>query len=80
MAYRKPDVSAAFGLVLRRYRKERDLTQSDLAAIAGVHINTVSLLERGKIGPALDIFLTLAAALDVTPSELVRETKKELGE
>jgi transcriptional regulator with XRE-family HTH domain len=78
MPYDKPDVTQAFGIVLRRYRTERGFTQTELADEAGAHINTISLLERGKTGPALDLVLNLAQALDVHPGELMSDTIQKI--
>jgi len=44
MASRQP---SAFGTLLRRQRKAARLTQQELAAHAGVGVNTISDLEAG---------------------------------
>jgi transcriptional regulator with XRE-family HTH domain len=80
MSYDKQSVSTAFGEVLREVRKEAGVTQADLAAQAGVHVNTISMLERGQRGPALDLVLTLAETLGVGVGELVVRTKMRVRE
>jgi DNA-binding XRE family transcriptional regulator len=60
-----------FGKRLRELRRERDLTQSEVAEHAGTSITYVSQIERGLRNPTLAIVVRLAAALDITPEELV---------
>lgn len=62
-----------FGEGVRRLRKARGLTQLALAEKAGVHLNSISLIERGLIPPALDTICSIADALDVRVSELMKE-------
>jgi transcriptional regulator with XRE-family HTH domain len=61
-----PDV----GDLIRRFRGERQMTQQHLANLAGIHVQTVSDIERGKHHPSDDTMDSLAAALGVTPSQL----------
>lgn len=49
------------GEQVRRLRLRQDITQAELAQRAGIHLNTVSMLERGR-GSSLG---TLVAVLDV---------------
>lgn len=60
---------------LLRRRRERNLTQTDVADRAGVHITTVCRLERGtyRRGPDVDTLRRLAGALDTTAGELFPE-------
>lgn len=53
-------------------RSERGLTQERLAELAGVHINSVSLLERGLREPSLYLVFQLAAGLGMAPDAFVR--------
>lgn len=65
-----------FGSVLRDARKKKGLSQMALAAAAGIHINGVSSLERGRRAPSLHTVLVLARALDVDAWELVAAVEK----
>ena len=61
-----------FGMALRDLRKERGLSQEDLAFESGYHPTYIGQLERGKKSPSLRTIVSLAIVLDVQPSELVR--------
>lgn len=50
---------------LRRIRKDKGLTQRDLAAASGVDKATISLVESGKRRPHLETLDSLAAVLEV---------------
>ena len=69
----------AFGRVLRRLRRQRRLTQEDLAEASGCHRSYVSFLERGLKSPTLHTLFELAAALGVRPVQIVGEVEGELG-
>lgn len=62
-----------FGNVIRRRRQELGVGQEALADKAGLHRTHVSLLERGKRMPSLQVVKKLAAALETTMASLVGE-------
>lgn len=62
-----------FGRTVRRLRKQRGLSQEELAAGAGMHLNHVSSIERGERNLGLLSVLKLARGLDVPVSALVAE-------
>ena len=61
---------------LRRIRKERGMTQSELAAASGIHRITISKYEAGKVTPNVDSAKSLAEALGVTVDELINGKKE----
>jgi DNA-binding XRE family transcriptional regulator len=68
----RPDhIAANFGRNLRRIRKDRGLTQPELAAAAKVTRNAIAKLERGHRHPRLDTLIALAVSLDVSPADLL---------
>lgn len=67
------DIRVQFGRVLRRWRVARGLTQEELAARANTASVYISDLERGVYNPTLAVVFELARALEVDPSELVKE-------
>ncbi|GAB4529652.1 MAG: cupin domain-containing protein [Anaerolineae bacterium] len=62
------DKSLSLGSRLRSLRKERDLTQRELASLAGISSNAISLIERNEISPSVATLQSLAAALKVKMS------------
>ena len=56
---------------LRRVREQRGLSQTEMAALAGVTASAISQAEGGHRGLALDTVLTLAEALEVPLDELL---------
>jgi transcriptional regulator with XRE-family HTH domain len=64
-------LSAAFGPGLTMRRRRAAMPVEDLAARAGLSADQLIGLEQGRVDPALTTLLRLAAALGVTPAELV---------
>lgn len=60
--------SFSLGARLRTVRKERNLTQRELASRAGVSSNAISLIERSEISPSVATLQNLATALNVKMS------------
>jgi transcriptional regulator with XRE-family HTH domain len=66
------DFVQAFATTLRTLRVERKLSQEKLAEKAGLHINTISLMERGLRQPTLYSVFQLSVALDLSPPQLIQ--------
>jgi len=62
---------ARVGAALRAYRLRRELSQSDLARLAGVSPSAISQVERGERGLSLETVMALAQRLNVTLDELL---------
>ena len=60
--------TSSLGSRLRALRKERDLTQRELASRAGISSNAISLIERSQISPSVATLQNLATALNVKMS------------
>ena len=58
-------VSSAVGARVAEVRRERGLTQENLAERVGVELVTIHRIERGKVGAALERLASVAAALEV---------------
>lgn len=67
----------AFAKIMRKCRKHRGLSQEQLAEEADVDQTYVSLVERGKRNPSIDIADRLARALGTKLSLLVEEAERE---
>ena len=65
-------VVARLGAALRAARTQRQLSQSDLARLAGVSPSAISQAERGQRGLSLETLLELTANLNITLDELLR--------
>ena len=65
------DIRRRVGLNVKRYRKDRGLSQEGLAFECGVHRTYVSGVERGIRNPTVLVLERIAKALDVPPSRLL---------
>jgi transcriptional regulator with XRE-family HTH domain len=65
-------VVARVGSALRAARTQRQLSQSELARLAGVSPSAVSQAERGQRGLSLETLLELTGKLNMTLDELLR--------
>jgi transcriptional regulator with XRE-family HTH domain len=65
-----------FGDLIRLRRKQVGLGQEALADRAALHRTHVSLIGRGKRMPSLLVVKKLAAALDTTMADLMRELEQ----
>jgi transcriptional regulator with XRE-family HTH domain len=72
-------VAVAFGKVLRESRKQKGLSQEELAGACEFDRTYPSLLERGLRTPTITILLDIADALGRPASELVTATLVELS-
>lgn len=62
----------AFGDAVREFRKQRGLSQEELADRAGLHRTYIGGIERGERNVGLLNIVTLAKALEIDPSELLK--------
>jgi transcriptional regulator with XRE-family HTH domain len=58
---------------LRRLRRERGLSQEELAARAGLNRNYVGMVEREENAATVDVLEQLARALNIDAIELFRD-------
>ncbi len=63
-------VAQEVGRQVRRLRRERELTQGQVAQKAGLNLTTVSHVETGSVSPTVETLGKLAHALDVGVVEL----------
>lgn len=62
---------------LKALRDDRGLTQTQLAEKAGLGINQVSRIERGRSKPELDTIKRLSLALNCTTDELIFDASEK---
>ena len=72
------DKSMSIGERIKRYRKFRNLTRSQLAEKVGVAGNTIYRYETGEINITVDIIKRIARALNVPITKLLEESPEEL--
>lgn len=60
----------ALGVQVRLFRRQHDLSVSDLAAAAGISTGMLSKIENGQISPSLSTLQAIATALGVQISSL----------
>jgi transcriptional regulator with XRE-family HTH domain len=66
-----PGPERAFGEALREIRKEKAVSQEQLAHESGLDRTYVSLVERGAQSPTIRTVVKLANVLGVKPSEII---------
>lgn len=71
------DVRKRVGLNLQRLRRDRGLSQEELAHQADVHQTYLSGVEGGKRNPSIGVLGRIVAALGVDIEELFRRTRSE---
>ncbi|WP_083180704.1 helix-turn-helix domain-containing protein [Hyphomonas sp. ND6WE1B] len=66
-------VREVLALNLKGLRQTQDLSQEDLADLAGIDRTYVSSLERSQYSATIDVLERLALALGVKPADLLTE-------
>jgi len=74
------DAEEAFGLVLRRLRRLRGLSQEGLAFEAEMDRNYLSLLELGRNSASIKTIFKLAPALGVSVADFMAKVETETKE
>jgi transcriptional regulator with XRE-family HTH domain len=69
----------ALGKEIRARRKLKNLTQAGLALRAGVHINTVSYIERAETLAGIDALFGIAKALGINVSQLLKSAEDRIS-
>jgi transcriptional regulator with XRE-family HTH domain len=65
----------SFGDIIREKRKEKKMSQEDLAFKADLHRTYIGMLERAEKNITLENINKLAKALDLSISELLKDLK-----
>jgi HTH-type transcriptional regulator, competence development regulator len=67
----RPSQLVAFGRTIRKARRDKDLSQEALAAMAGVSPKHLGEIERARKDPRLTTIVKLAGALELRSGELL---------
>lgn len=65
----------ALGREIRRHRDLKGLSQEKLAELAGLNRNYIGFVERAERSPRVVTIFRIARALEMHPSELIRDMK-----
>jgi transcriptional regulator with XRE-family HTH domain len=71
------DPLVVFGNTLRGARRERGLSQEEMAMQCGLDRTYISGLERGRRNPTLRVLLIISTNLGMTLSELLASVKNQ---
>lgn len=71
------DVRQRVGQNIRKFRKERGISQEELGFDSGLHRNYISDVERGARNPTIVVLEKIADALGVDPARLI-ERKRQI--
>ena len=80
MVYRMVDqrqLQDTFGETLRAVRTQKSLSQEDLALECELDRTFISMLERGLRQPSLTSIFTIAEALEIKPSTLIKKVEQK---
>lgn len=72
--------SAAFGTVLRMFRKKAKMSQEKLAAGSNLDRTYISLLERGIRQPSLSSIISLSKTLKISAAKMIAAVEKIMYE
>lgn len=67
------------GRVIRRERKKRQMTQEVFSGFAVLTRSHLAMIERGQKNPNVSTLWTIAQALDMPLSELLRLVEEEMN-
>ncbi|MCG7315149.1 helix-turn-helix domain-containing protein [Priestia flexa] len=69
------DIEQAFGIVIKKYRLGRSMSQERLAFEADLDRTFISLLERGKRKPTINTLFSISKVLEVRPHKIVKDVE-----
>ena len=68
------------GRTIKRLRREKGMSQEVLSGLAGIARTHLTMIENGTKQANFETLCKLAAALELKPSELVRQFENEAGQ
>ncbi|MGO2474219.1 MAG: helix-turn-helix domain-containing protein [Vibrio litoralis] len=63
----------ALGENLKRLRRDKNLTQGELAELSNIRVGQISKIERNEVDPKLSTIYGLINALECTPNSLLND-------
>jgi transcriptional regulator with XRE-family HTH domain len=71
-------IDAAFATVLRRVRQQKNISQEDLALVAGLHRTYISQLERRLKSPTIRTIYQITQALGISLADFMLAVQQEV--
>lgn len=65
------ELTIQFGQLVRKYRKEKNMSQEQLALLCNIDRSYLGRVERGEVNPTLEKIYELSNALQIKASELM---------
>ncbi|MDS7695578.1 helix-turn-helix domain-containing protein [Acinetobacter soli] len=65
------ELTIQFGQLVRKYRKERNISQEQLALLCNMDRSYLGRIERGEVNPTLEKIYEIAEKLEVNPINLL---------
>ena len=75
---KKQELSAAFGRVVSKLKKEANISARTLAYGVNISKTTILLAEQGKLDPQISTFFKISEAFYLQPDEMTKLVIKEL--
>lgn len=72
-------IAEAFGLILKKHRKEARLSQEKLALMCNLDRTYIGLLERAERQPSLTTIFKICEQLELAPSAFVKDVEEVLN-
>ncbi len=68
-------MAKAFGIILRKHRQKKEITQEALAEKADIDPKMVSLIERFERNPSLNVADSIARGLGISLAQMIKEAE-----
>ena len=65
------ELTIQFGQLVRKYRKEKNISQEQLALLCNIDRSYLGRIERGEVNPTLEKIYEIAKALSVSANCLL---------
>ncbi len=73
------EICMSIGKNIKNYRKEKIMTQKELAEKANISRSYLADVENGRYNPSLDVLNSIANSLGVKTSDLLDNENKDIG-
>ncbi|TCB54400.1 helix-turn-helix domain-containing protein [Acinetobacter terrestris] len=65
------ELTIQFGQLVRKYRKERNMSQEQLALLCNMDRSYLGRIERGEVNPTLEKIYEVAKKLEISARDLL---------